>query len=219
LRTLPPSDLRIVHLAGGLRQLRLSNTIWNSGQGPLELSGEFNSATRQTRVHQRIPTADGSLVEHFVGEFVWHPGHDHWHFEDFTLYELWRLKPNGWPDSVVTSSDKLSYCVIDTEAVDRDNPAFTPRRNYYDCGQNLQGLSAGWGDKYKSDLEGQALDITSIPDGYYALISSVNPVAIVLEADYKNNRGIVYLEIRDKRLKVITLDEIRRGDCRQYCWS
>ncbi len=219
LRTLPPSDLRIVHLAGGMRQLRLSNTIWNSGQGSLELSGDFNSATSQTRVYQHITTSNGSLQKLFVGEFVWHPGHDHWHFEDFTLYELWSLRPNGGLDSVKVTSEKLSYCVLDTDPVDRDNPAFLPHRNYFDCGQSLQGLSAGWGDTYKSHLDGQSLDITAIPDGYYALISIVNPGTILLEADYKNNHATVFLEIRNSRLKVITLDEIRQENCREYCWS
>lgn len=219
LRTLPPSDLRIVHLAGGMRQLRLSNTIWNSGQGSLELSGDFNSATSQTRVYQHITSSNGSLQKHFVGEFVWHPGHDHWHFEDFTLYELWSLRPTGALDSVKVTSDKLSYCVLDTDPVDRDNPAFLPHRNYFDCGQSLQGLSAGWGDTYKSHLDGQSLDITAIPDGYYALISIVNPGTILLEADYKNNHAVVFLEIRNSRLKVITLDEIRQENCRGYCWS
>lgn len=218
LRTLAPYDIKITPLAGGMRELRLANTIWNSGQGHLELMGEFNSATSQTRVHQRITTSDGSLLKHFVGEFVWHPGHDHWHFEDFTLYELWSLKPNGGLDYVVVSSDKLSYCVIDTDPVDRDNPAFSPLRNYFDCGQSLQGLSAGWGDTYKLHLDGQALDITAVPDGFYALVSSVNPGTILLEADYHNNRAIVLLEIRDNRLKMVTPEETRRADCRGYCW-
>jgi len=219
LRTLPPSDLRIAPGADGTRELRLANTIWNSGQGHLELMGEFNSATSQTRVHQRITTSDGNLREHLVGEFVWHPGHDHWHFEDFTIYELWSLSPNGGLDYLVTSSDKLSYCVIDTDPVDRDHPAFSPLRNYFDCGQSLQGLSAGWGDTYKSHLDGQALDITAIPDGYYALVSRVNPENILLESNYGNNSAIVLLEIRGSRLKVINPEEIRRVDCRGYCWS
>ena len=219
LRTLPPTDLRIAPLAGGKRELRLSNTIWNSGQGPLELSGEINPVTSRTRVHQRITTSNGSLLEVFVGEFIWHPGHDHWHFEDFTLYELWSLQPNGGLDYVVVSSDKLSYCVIDTDPVDRENPAFSPLRNYFDCGQSLQGLSAGWGDTYKSHLDGQALDITHIPDGNYALVSSVNPGTILLEADHNNNRAVVLLEIRGNRLKVVTPEEIRRVNCRENCWS
>jgi hypothetical protein len=219
LLTLPPFDLRIVHLAGDKRLLRLSNTIWNNGEGSLELNGEISPSNNQIWVYQNIAVSDGSLLKNFVGEFVWHPSHEHWHFEDFTLYELWSLKPNGVLDSVIVSSDKLSYCVMDTDPVNRDNPAFIPRRNYFDCGQNLQGLSAGWGDTYKSHLVGQALDITNLPDGYYALISSVNPNAVVLEADYKNNRGIVYLEIRDNQLKEITFEEIRQGDCKKHCWS
>jgi hypothetical protein len=219
MRTLPPFDLRIVPLADGRRELRLSNTIWNSGQGPLELNGEFNAATSQIRVYQHVITSNGSPIELLVGEFIWHPTHDHWHFEDFTLYELRSLQPDGELDSVATSSDKLSYCLLDTDPVEHANPAFSPYRNYFDCGQSLQGLSAGWGDTYKSHLDGQALDITALPDGYYALVSTVNPGVIVMEANYKNNSALVYLEIRGSKLEVITLDKIRRGNCLEQCGS
>ncbi len=54
LRTLPPSDLEIVVLPDGSRELRLSNTIWNSGAGALELEGEINPRTRMTRVVQNV---------------------------------------------------------------------------------------------------------------------------------------------------------------------
>jgi len=88
LQTLPPSDLAIRFQTGGGRVLRLSNAIWNSGQGPLELHGKFNPSTRKTRVHQRVYAVDGSLQERLGGEFVWHPGHEHSHFAGFALYRL-----------------------------------------------------------------------------------------------------------------------------------
>jgi hypothetical protein len=57
-----------------------------------------------------------------------------------------------------------------------------------------------------------------MPDGYYALVSSVNPGSILLEADYNNNRALILLEIRDNQLKVVTSEEIRPVDYRDYCW-
>jgi hypothetical protein len=144
LRTLPLSDLHIQLLSRGRRFLRLENTIWNSGQGPLELTGEFNAATSRTRVHQHIYTADDNRRDVLVGEFVWHPTHDHWHFDEFTLYELWTLTPDYHLGQVVATSDKLSYCVMDTDVVDKDHPHLSLRQGYGGCGQLLQGLSAGW---------------------------------------------------------------------------
>ena len=138
LRTLPPGDLEIVILPNGSRELRLSNTIWNSGAGALELEGEINPRTRMTRVVQNVHARAGAELEHLVGEFVWHPTHDHWHFAGFSIYELWTLAPTGALDEIVSSSDKVSYCVIDTDIIDRQNQGFEPRRGYYGCGRALQ---------------------------------------------------------------------------------
>jgi len=213
LQTLPLADLRIQLLAGGRRFLRLENTIWNSGQGPLELVGEFNAATSQTRVRQLIYTANDDRREILVGEFVWHPTHDHWHFDEFTLYELWTVTPDYHLGQVVASSDKLSYCVVDTDVVDPNHPGVSRRQIYAGCGRRLQGLSVGWGDTYKSTIDGQALDLTGIPDGFYALTSTVNPNAVIVEENYSNNSTLVYLEILGDRISLLTLRQIRRAEC------
>jgi hypothetical protein len=103
-----PTKLAIEVKSGGLRELRLANTIWNSGSVPLELMGEFNPDTRRTRVRQLVYDLDLRLHEFDMGEFVWHPKHDHWHMEGFAIYRLWSVAPNGELDRVVSSSDKLS---------------------------------------------------------------------------------------------------------------
>lgn len=213
LRTLPPADVYIQLLPEGRRSLRLANTIWNSGQGRLELIGDSDAVTRRTRVYQQIYTADDSQREHLVGEFVWHPTHDHWHFDEFTLYELWTLHPDYSLGKVVTSSDKLSYCVMDTDMIDRQNPRFAARRAYTGCGQREQGLSVGWGDTYKATLDGQALDLTEIPDGFYALTSTVNPNGVIHEEEYDNNSARVFLAIWEERLTVVTLKQIQMAEC------
>lgn len=128
--------------------------IWNNGAGPLELEGFHDPETRKTRVVQNVSPLVGGLYEHPVGEFVFHPTHEHWQFEDFTIYELWSLTPTASLDAVAASSSKLSYCIIDTNIIEPENKNFTPRRHYYDCGRSLQGLSAGWGDEYKSSWMG-----------------------------------------------------------------
>ncbi len=218
LRTLPPYDLEIDTLLDGSRELRLSNTIWNSGAGALELEGEFNSVTRKTRVVQHIHARAGTQRDHLVGEFIWHSQHDHWHFEDFSIYELWTLTPTGGLKSVVSSSDKLSYCLIDTDIIDSQKEGFSPLRRYYGCGRTLQGLSAGWGDTYKSHLDGQSIRLAGIKDGFYALKSTANPDAILLEARYDNNAALLYLEIRGQSLELIDPADYVEQRCQEDDW-
>ena len=215
LRTLPPYDLDIVTLPDGSRELRLSNTIWNSGAGPLELEGEFNSETRKTRVVQHVFGQADTQFDRLVGEFIWHAGHDHWHFEEFSIYELWTLSPSGGLDELVSSSGKLSYCVIDTDIIDSEHEGFSPLKRYRGCGHTLQGLSVGWGDTYKSFLDGQSIQLGAVRDGYYALKSTANPDGILLEANYQNNTALIYLDIRGEEVELLDLDEYFERRCQE----
>jgi len=207
LRTLPPFDLKIVALPDGRRELRLSNTIWNSGAGALELEGIHDRRALQTQVIQHVDAQVGSRLAYPVGEFIFHPTHEHWHFEQFSIYQLWALTPRGELGSLASSSDKVSYCLIDTDIIEPDNPAYQPRRNYYGCGRAFQGLSAGWGDTYKSHLDGQSIRLSGVKDGFYALVSTANPDGILLEADTSNNTAVLYLEIRGESLALVTPSE------------
>jgi len=213
LRTLPPYDLKIVALPDGSRELRLSNTIWNSGAGALELEGIHDRRALQTQVIQHVDARVGARLAYPVGEFIFHPTHEHWHFEQFSIYQLWALTPRGELDRPVSSSDKISYCLIDTDIIEPDNPAYQPRRIYYGCGRAFQGLSAGWGDTYKSHLDGQSIRLSGVKDGFYALVSTANPDGILLEADTSNNTAVLYLEIRGESLALLTPAEIADQAC------
>ncbi|MGQ0602097.1 MAG: lysyl oxidase family protein [Anaerolineales bacterium] len=213
LRTRPPTDFEIQRFSKDRRVLRLANTVWNGGVGTLELHGVLNHDTHQTDVIQRVSTADGEHVDYFVGAFVWHPTHDHWHVGEFAVYELWQLTAAGELDRVVAQSDKLSYCLIDTDVVAPKQPGFDPQRRYYGCGRTRQGLSVGWGDKYDSFLDGQSLDVSALADGVYALVSTTNPNARLLEADYTNNTAIVYLNLAGDRVAVVPSPELAPAQC------
>lgn len=213
LLTLPPFDLKIVTLTDGSRELRLSNTIWNSGAGPLELEGSLNPITHKTRVEQHIQMQTGPQFSRMVGEFIFHESHDHWHFERFSVYELWKLTPTGRLDKLVSHSTKISYCVIDTDVIDPDRKDFSPIKRYQHCGQNLQGLSVGWGDTYMSHLDGQSIHLATAGDGFYALKSTANPDAILLESNYQNNTALIFLEISGESLKLVDLAEIIERRC------
>jgi len=218
LQTLPPHKFDIRLVAGNRRMLRLANTVWNSGVGPLELEGSFNRETGRTAVDQRVYTAGGEVTLTPVGEFIFHIGHDHFHIENFARYDLWALTEGGTHAWVAATSAKLSYCLIDTDSIDPTNPAYEDRRRYLGCGRTLQGLSPGWGDEYDSFLDGQSLDITSLPDGLFALTSSANPDGRLHELDYTNNTATVYLLIVGNSVEEVAPPEAAREPCRVAGW-
>jgi hypothetical protein len=196
-------DIRILFPGGGRRQLRLSNMISNTGVVPLEVTGVLDPATRRTRVHQRVFTGGGAPLDFRVGEFTWHPGHQHWHIEDFAVYELWSVSASDELLEMVAASEKLSYCLIDTDVVAPDLSGFDRARDYRVCGRTRQGISIGWGDRYRSYLPGKSLDITGLPEGVYVLVSTVNPTGVLLEADYTNNTAVRYLLIQASKVVVL----------------
>jgi hypothetical protein len=213
LRTLDPSDLRLETRSDGGRVLRLANTVWNAGEGPLELRGEPVTGANNLRVFQVIHAADGTTSERPVGTFHYHPTHAHWHLDDFALYQLWSLSPNGELDKIVAGGSKVSYCLIDTDVVSRSAPGFSEGRQYRGCGRLRQGLSVGWGDHYHAGLDGQSLFLGDLIDGVYALVSSANMDGRLLETDLTNNSATVYLALAGKRLSIVPPREIAREAC------
>jgi hypothetical protein len=204
LRTVAPTDLTIEFARGGRRLLRLTNLVWNSGEGALLLAGALNPSTQQTIVIQRLTLPDSEAVhEYVVGEFVYHPTHGHFHLEDFALYQIWSLTPEDELHELAASGEKLSYCLMETNIIDRNNPSFQRQRQHTDCGQETQGILPGWGDRYNAELDGQTIDITHLANGRYALISTANPTGTLLESDYTNNSGVVIVELRNTRVTVI----------------
>jgi hypothetical protein len=208
LYTLPPSNLSIeTHRSPQQRLLRFSNSIANRGPGALEVWGERDPATGQTRVTQRIHTSDGGSVDLVAGEFFFHPQHDHWHLVNFARYELWTLAPSGWLEGVIGLTDKVSYCLRDNFRERALPPTTGPA--YLHCESDMQGISAGWVDRYQSTLPGQAIDITGLASqGFYALRSIVDPEDQLLEGNEANNDVLVYIEIDQNQVRIIDRAQI-----------
>ena len=73
------NDIRVT---GGRTLLRLSNGTANAGVGPLHLYGVTPGNDDGTQdVRQRVYRNDGSFFERVAGTFVYHPEHNHIHFE------------------------------------------------------------------------------------------------------------------------------------------
>ena len=204
LEMVTPESLYIeVDRETGDRAIRFDTTVANLGQGPLELVGTYDPATDQTRAIQRIRTRAGGVVERFVGSFVFHPGHSHWHFEDFTAIELWSHGPDGSLEELEATTDKMTFCLMDSERVEASRPGVASRGAFGGCGQGVQGISVGWADVYGPTLPGQELDISGVPDGRYAVRSTADPDNRLPETDETNNTVIAYVEIRGTSIAVL----------------
>lgn len=202
LQTLPPTELSIlVTRPEGKRLLRLTNSIANLGAGPLELQGISDPLGLKTLVIQRIRRGEGAIETRQAGVFIYHPGHHHWHFENFVRYELWTLETDYSLKTLVAVSEKVSYCLRDNSRAAGTSPS--ARMGYIVCDQELQGLSPGWVDTYTFDRPGQIVDITGLPNGWYALRSIVDPANQILELNEVNNAATQYIAIQDSQVRLL----------------
>lgn len=206
IRTLPPSDLRITDGERGSRHLRLTNTVWNAGDGPLELRA-VNAGTT-TAAYQRVYTHDASgarrlAYEREVGTFEFHPSHDHWHFRGFARYEVRSVAADGGIGRTLRSSEKIGFCMIPTRRVSKNLEHYGWGGNYR-CGRGeLQGLPVGWGDDYRWSLPGQSIDVTGLPPGRYWLVSSADVEQRLEEIDESNNAVSVLIRLTKDGVKRI----------------
>jgi hypothetical protein len=211
LQTLPITDLTLqVNANTGARTLRFSNLIANTGGGPLELRGELSDEDGIV-VSQHIHGADEVVVEPVEGTFYFSGNHLHWHWEGFVAYEIWAVETGGDLSRVVLSNDKVGFCLYDAYPVPENwieenvegELFIAPRAYYTTCQFGRQGISAGWVDEYELTLPGQALNITALDDGVYALRSVVDPLSAFYELDPENNDTVLYFSLHGNELMIL----------------
>jgi len=177
----------VIAFQNGRTLLRLSNGTANTGSGKLELRGGAQNADGTRDVWQRVYRDDGTYWERLAGRFVFHPTHDHIHYDAWAVYRL-RTRPNETEiGELVAEGDKTSFCILDLTPYDPTAPGYPAAGQYHSCQSEIQGLSVGWMDVYTRDLEGQTIDITGAPDGDYWLESEVNPGRNITEENVDNN--------------------------------
>src|SRR5262245_46120439 len=168
LRAFPASNLYVAtNPDTGNTELRFGATSWNSGNGPLELvAGVGNESTLKQEVFQRVYKQGSGYTDYRAGEFIYHPDHLHFHFQEYALYIL---SPVDAPGASQRQAFKTSFCVMDTTKVDTRLPGSAKKPVYTTCEARVQGMSVGWGDTYGAHLPGQEIDLTGNPDGLYEL--------------------------------------------------
>jgi hypothetical protein len=206
LQTLTPDNFSISTVkVRGKPEVRLlfDNEVMNLHTGPLELVPTTDNCTTGNgggghialqRIY-RDSDGDGGFTrgsdisydQQPAGCMTFHKQHQHWHFNDFSLFQL---KSGG--TVIGQTSTKMTFCVADVyrranlmSAGSSFSPAF---RYYTQCSRTaVQGLSVGWGDLYDNGTPGQYLVITAVPDGTYCFVSTADPFFTLSETDDTNN--------------------------------
>jgi len=188
----PASELSVVQNAtSGHTFLRFAAVNTNVGVGPLELRAGGVTGSGQ-EVYQRVYRSDGSYSDTLAGTVTYHPQHNHFHFNNFALYTLTAV---GNASGSGSTSEKTSFCIEDTTAIDLTLPGAPQHALYTTCNPDVQGLSVGWGDRYGPTLPGQSIDITGDSEGDYDLTIETDPAGHLLEANESDNVSCVRLHI------------------------
>jgi hypothetical protein len=207
LKILPADELYIVGSSGS-KTLRFSSSFINQGEGVFEISGKEDVENESTIALQRISNTDGSITEREIGKFVFHPDHEHWHIADYTVFELWKYNENGDRSELITSTNKISFCIWDENPYDltlKGAPQVGKYPRCDDTNSEPQGISIGWSDTYSAGTPGQELDIADVPDGDYLIRSVINPDRKILESNYENNEYTDYVNIKGNNVSRISI--------------
>jgi hypothetical protein len=188
-------DWSVSAVGGGRTRLFLTTATANTGLGPLELYGATANPDGTQDVMQRVFQSDGTHVDTLAGEFVYHPEHDHIHFEGYAEYNLRAMTEDQGVGDIVATGGKTSFCLIDLDDYDLDLPGAPSNSRYNSCG-NRQGLSVGWEDIYHSSLPDQWIDVTDVAEGDYWLEVVVDPDNHIQELDDTNNVVRIPIELR-----------------------
>jgi hypothetical protein len=202
-----PRDLVITRAerAGGpIYRLGFRSAVSNIGDGPLIIAAHRAGAATQEMVGDQVVERAGAPMQVIPAaarlRYVVSRDHRHWHLLGFDKYELRRAGRHV----VAVRDRKTGFCLGDRYPVRRrlpsapSEPVYTSR-----CGLDepellaiQEGISVGYGDDYKANLEGQYLPLNGLRSGRYVLVHRVNADGGLRELRYSNNAASVLLELR-----------------------
>jgi hypothetical protein len=214
LVVLKANDLSIQRSGSG-RYVRFESALGNIGRGPIEVRPDTNRPCPTGRHHATqviYRDADGSrhfrrdvdrqVARRSAGCMIFHPAHDHWHFEAASRYSL--FQPGRERNLVNVARRKMSFCLRDSRRIPREYGTFSHSEFYGACSKSSpQGISVGWVDVYQSFLAGQALKLPrSARDGLYCLRIKVDPKNELVETDDRDNTSMRAFRLRGDTIKV-----------------
>lgn len=133
---------------------------------------------------------------------VFHPAHDHWHFEAAARFTLFRPTHRS---TILVRTRKMSFCLRDSQRVPAAFGVFHQAQFYDACARDLpQGISPGWVDVYSSYLVGQAMTLPSrLRDGIYCLGVRVDPLNELRESDETDNTSVHAFRLHGNHLAAV----------------
>ncbi len=220
LVALPAWNITLIE-AGARDLLGFAASPWNAGPGPLVVDGFRATSAGTMEAYQYFYDGETPVGRTRAGSMAWdsRPGHDHWHFLQFSRYSL--IDPEK---GAILRSRKQSFCLAPTEPVDLTVPgaAWLPWSLSFTsvCGGRSakhlrEAMPVGWSDTYFQVVAGQAFDVTSLPNGRYQIEIEVNPQRLLHERSTFNNvarRTIILRGTKaDRRVKVLPWHSIGRA--------
>jgi hypothetical protein len=198
LVTLPPSGLYIERGANGHYLLRFANTAGNLG-GRLEIAVGPGTRDLYQNVYDKYVGGTRVVRQRVGSDLIYHPEHNHFHFEGFASYELLKRDSAGYYKATARKGSKTTFCILDSTRISNIGPTY---QTFSGCGATVQGMSAGWADVYIASLFGQWIDLGSspLPDGAYAIRSVADPDNRLTEVNDFNNAGLTYFRILNGRV-------------------
>lgn len=203
---LPTPIEALIDSSTGTPQTRLvfGSTIANVGEGPLILTARRAPGASTMQAHQVVRRSDGSsYVRRQVAgtlKFVVASDHRHWHLLRIDRYELW----TGDASRRLRRDRKQGFCLGDRYELFPRPIAHQPRKPGYPgaCGKErpdlmhvVEGISVGWGDSYKANIEGQYIDITGIAPGRYLVVHRISRGGL-LEVNPYNDVSCAAIELK-----------------------
>jgi hypothetical protein len=215
LVTRTPGKVYLQITPRGRHFMRFSNEVVNVGIGPLELRPRVgdcnhNGDPADDRASWQRIYRDGNGDDRFTraldarfrtrsaGCTRYHLAHKHWHFDALAEYAV---RPIFSAGPLLAGGKKTSSCVLDTRHRLPKAPG-SPRRKYYGgCRRDsVGGISIGWGDLYGARVSGQELDVSSLEDGAYCLVSRADPENRLQESNERNNVRTTRIELSRDRV-------------------
>ena len=181
----------------------------NSGPIDIRFSRQVGT-TQDEPAMQRIYRSDGTYWDRPAGNVVWHPVHQHYHYEHYTRTDAFAIDAHGNPvGAPAATGEKNGFCLADTDVIARQNQQFVAPMVYTapDClsprsvsadGQTEyfgEGEGPGNGDTYDANLPDQFIDADNLQDGVYLLQTVVDPDHKLLETNTHDNCIAKYVKV------------------------
>lgn len=198
-----------------MRCLRLSNAVGNAGLGNLEVQLPYEEGavgfTGDGRFRQIVDQSDGSQRTELVGMATFHRIHGHWHYgglQDFRLYSFDVDTMTRGPEA--TLGHKAGFCLEDRDHIDGyAGPFGEAKYGAASCQQGdaagqhwFFGVSPGFYDLYWSELSGQYVEISNVPDGTYELVATSIASGILEETPWDNIASVV-IDLQGDQVEVL----------------